>query len=436
MSKRDLGDSRTKFIQDSADRLYALSIKRVPTKIRYGGVVFTKEEVTQAIRSLYDAFTSGWFALGKRGSEFERRFSSFLGIKHCILTNSGSSANLLVVAAMIKLNRFRKGDEILTPAVTFPTAVNPLLLYGLKPVVVDIDLPTYSVSAKNLIAVASSKTKGIMLPHLNGNSSYLPEILELANKRGWILLEDCCDALGTLVAGKYCGTFGVASTFSFYAAHHLSMGEGGAVCTNSDSIAKVVRSLRDWGRGPVANLHDEKNARKLERVGFQSTLPEDYETRYTYVTLGFNLKPLDLQAAIGLAQLKKLRDFVRVRQRNYKMLFAALSKYERYLVLPRATRNVVPSWFVFPLVVRKTSTFSRKDLVDFLENAGIETRPILAGNILDQPAYKGAGLTKRISLPNSDLVLRNGFFVGLYPGLGKQELSTMAKAFDSFFRLL
>ncbi len=421
------------FIKDVSARLYAAAMSRPRSnRVPYAGVVFDESEVRNAIGALYDAFVSGWFAIGKNGAEFEDIFCKYLGLKYCVLTNSGSSANLLAIGGMIHLKRLRTGEEVITPATTFPTTVNPLLLYGLKPVLIDVDLPSYTISAETLRKAASSETRGVMLPHLNGSASYMPEIIELAEKKDWIIIEDCCDALGTSIDDKYAGTFGHASTFSFYGAHHICMGEGGAILSNDKEFVDVVRSLRDWGRALGNGVFDMKKGRKIERVGKGSSLPEDYESRFTYVTKGFNLKPIDLQPAIGLAQLRKLDDFCEARKRNYRILFKALSKYKRLLILPEAAKGVDPSWFVFPIVVKDSAGFTRKELVDYLESKGIETRPILAGNAFRQPAYADVDFRVVGNLVNSDLILRGGFFVGVYPGLSQKHLKTIINAFDSF----
>ena len=433
MVKRRDTNLRAKFVDQTAARLYRLSKEKVTKNVPYAGVVFDIDDVAESVGALYDAFVSGWFALGRHGDEFESEFCKFLGVKHCILTNSGSSASLLAVAAMSALKRLRPGDEVLTPAVTFPTTVNPLLFYGLKPVLVDVELPSYTVSARSLRKSASSATKGLMLPHLNGSASYMPEIASLAKESGWALIEDCCDALGTKIGDSYVGTFGHASTFSFYGAHHMSMGEGGAVCTNDADVALTVRSLRDWGRAVGKEVFDPNKGRTLARVGQHPTLPADYEMRYTYVTRGFNLKPLDIQAAMGLAQLRKVKMFGKLRRRNYRFLKRGLSQFGNYLILPEPAQGVNPSWFVFPLVIKDDVGFSRSELTDHLEKAGIETRPLLAGNISKQPAYKDIEFPIRGALHNSDLVLRNGFFVGVFPGLSVSQLSKVVARFNSFF---
>jgi CDP-6-deoxy-D-xylo-4-hexulose-3-dehydrase len=408
--------------------------KTIQGRIPYAGVVFDEKEIENAVRSLYLAFESGWFAIGKNGKQFEDMFSQYLGVSDSVLTNSGSSANLIAVATLVHEGIWKKGDEILTPATTFPTTVNPLLLYGLKPVLVDIQLPTYTISSRTFKESATSKTKGIMLPHLNGSASYMPEIVELAENMGWAIIEDCCDALGTKVEGKLVGTFGDLSTFSFYGAHHICMGEGGAVASTKQELVDVARSLRDWGRGIGKEVFDAVDGRKVIRVGKGTSLPEDYEMRFTYYTKGFNLKPIDIQAAIGLAQLEKLSKFVKARRRNFVYIRSALERYSPYLVLPEALKGVEPSWFVFPIVVKSGAPFSRKEITDYLESHGIETRPILAGNILHQPAYSADEFQVRGKLMNSDLVLSNGFFVGVYPGLSVHDLKKMTNTFHSFFK--
>jgi len=429
------GAKRKAFIEAGAEKILGeVGAKPPSNRVPYAGLVFDRDEVEATLGAVFDAFTSGWFALGKSGAVFEDRLAKLIGGDGAVLTNSGSSANLLAVASLVHLKQLRTGDEVLTPATTFPTTINPLLLYGLKPVLVDVDIPSFTVSAENLKRSASTKTKGVMLPHLNGSASYLPEISELSKTKGWVLMEDCCDALGTEVEGKPVGSYGDVATFSFYAAHHIGMGEGGAVVSRSKGVVDTARSLRDWGRASGEKVFDMAKGRVAQKVGAGSSLPVDYETRFTYVTKGFNLKPLDIQAAMGLAQLEKLPKFTEARKRNYRRLYQALLPYARSLWLPKELDGVVASWFVFPIVVREAAPFQRADLVGFLESNGIETRPILAGNITKQPAYSGTEFVVRAALSQSDLILKNGFFVGLFPGLREEQLEKIEKGFQSFFR--
>jgi CDP-4-dehydro-6-deoxyglucose reductase, E1 len=408
--------------------------KPAPSRVPYAGLVFDRSEVEETLGAVFDAFTSGWFALGKCGALFEERLAKLIGADGSVLTNSGSSANLLAVATLVHLKKLHAGDEVLTPATTFPTTINPLLLYGLKPVLVDVDIPSFTVSAEKLKRSASAKTKGVMLPHLNGSASFMPEIAELSKSQGWVLLEDCCDALGTTVGGKPVGSYGDVATFSFYAAHHIGMGEGGAVVSRSKEVVDTARSLRDWGRASGEKVFDMAKGRVAQKVGAGSSLPDDYETRFTYVTKGFNLKPLDIQAAMGIAQLEKLPRFTEARKRNHRRLYQTLLPYERNLWLPKALPGVEASWFVFPIVVKEDAPFHRADLVGFLESNGIETRPILAGNITKQPAYSEIEFVVRSALSQSDLILRNGFFVGLFPGLREEQIAKIESGFQAFFQ--
>ncbi len=403
-------------------------------RVPYAGLTFDRREVESAFGALVDSFVSGWFALGKYGAIFEAMLSKYLGVKDSVLTNSGSSANLLAVAAMIHVKRLSPGDEVLTPAVTFPTTVNPLLLYGLKPVLVDVELPSYTISVDKLKCNASEGTRGVMLPHLNGSASQMSEIAEFCRKRDWVLIEDCCDAIGTEVAGKPVGTFGDVASFSFYAAHHIGMGEGGAIVSTNQEYANIARSIRDWGRALGKETFNMRKGRKMRTVGSRQSLPKDYETRYTYISKGFNLKPIDIQAAMGLAQLAKLDAFKAARKKNFQRLFAHLSRYSSSLILPQALPNVDVNWFVFPMIVRRDAPFERRAIVEHLEKKSIETRPILAGNILKQPAYAPGDFIVRENLINSNLVLKNGFFVGVYPGLGDEQLRVIESGFDTFFQ--
>ena len=397
------------------------------TTIHYAWAVYDHHEIFAALESLL----SGWLGIGKYASEFEKLFSEFLNVKYCVLSNSGSSANLLAVEAI----KLPKGAEAITPATTFPTTLNPLIQKGIKPVFVDINPATYNLNTSDLEKAFSEKVKLVMLPHTLGNPNEMDAIMDFSADHGLHVVEDACDALGSSYDGKYVSTFGDAGTFSFYPAHHMTMGEGGAVVTNNEETSMTVRSLRDWGRAcvcPVCKISLDPNADCPLR--FVETLIPDYDKRFTYINIGYNLKPLDLQAAIGLQQLKRLPSFIQKRKENFKRLYDGLSIYERYFILPESLPKADPCWFTFPLTVKDDAPFKRKDIVTFLEDHRIGTRPLFAGNIIKQPAYTNIDYKVIGNLENSDRSMRSSFFIGVHPGLTKEMLDYILNTFEEFMR--
>ncbi len=380
--------------------------KFVPGKtlIRYCSPIFDHEEVNAALNNLLD----GWLGVGKAAEKFEKEFSQYIGLKKAVLTNSGSSANLLAVCGAVSNNlgiKIEKGDEAITPATTFPTTINPLIQNGLKPVLVDADIGTYAVNTEAMEKALSDKTKIIMIPHTIGNPCDMDFITEFAKKNGLILVEDSCDALGAEYRGKRTGSFGHLGTFSFYASHHMSLGEGGAVGTDEE-LEPVVRSYRDWGRTGAG--------------------------KYEYNHIGYNLKPIDLQAAMGLIQLKRIDSFLKKRRENFKLLYEGLSELDDKFIMPEATKNSNPAWFAFPLTVKDSAGFSREELAQFLWKNNIENRPMFAGNIVDQPAYKDIPLRRIGKLVNAEKVMNDSFFVGLYPGIDEEMVSFMVDTIKKF----
>jgi CDP-6-deoxy-D-xylo-4-hexulose-3-dehydrase len=397
------------------------------TTIHYARAIYDHHEVFEVLESLL----SGWLAVGKKANEFENQFAQFLETKYCILVNSGSSANLLAVESLGLTRR----AEVIAPAVTFPTTVNPIIQKGFKPVFVDINPATYNIDASKMKEAISKKTKLVMLPHTLGNPNQMDVVMDLAEDHDLYVIEDACDALGSRYAKKHLSTFGDLGTFSFYPAHHITMGEGGAVVTKDEELSLMVRSLRDWGRAcvcPVCTIALDPNAYCPLR--FSKTLIENYDKRYTYINIGYNLKPLELQAAFGLQQLERLPLFIEKRKTNFKVLYEALSRFEDYFILPESLPKADPCWFAFPLTVKDKAPFKRIEIVQFLEKHRIMTRPIFAGNILKQPAY--ANLDCRIvdTLDNSDRAMNSSFFVGIHPGIDEQRLAYMADAFGKFMR--
>ncbi|NWF87004.1 lipopolysaccharide biosynthesis protein RfbH [Candidatus Bathyarchaeota archaeon] len=397
------------------------------TTVQYALAVYDHNEIFEAVKSLL----SGWFGIGKYASEFEKEFSKFLGIKQCILANSGSSANLLAVEAL----QLPKGAEAITPATTFPTTINPLIQKGIKPVLMDINPTTYNINASELKKAFSKKVKLLMLPHTLGNPNEIDQIMEFAEERDLHVIEDACDALGSRYDGRYVSTFGDMGTFSFYPAHHITMGEGGAVVTNNEELSLNVRSFRDWGRAcvcPVCTIALDPNAYCPLR--FMKTPLPDYDKRFTYITVGYNLKPLDLQAAMGLQQLRRFPQFMQKRKENFKKLYSELLRFEDYFVLPESLPKADPCWFAFPITVKEKVPFKRKDIVNFLEEHRIATRPLFAGNILRQPAYKDMDCRVVGKLENSDRVMKSSFFIGVHPGLTEEMLNYMIETFEEFIR--
>ena len=403
------------------------------TRIHYAGRVFDEKEMQAAVDSALDF----WLTLGEKGDRFSEEFASYMGMKHCLVTNSGSSANLLAVGALCSPNLkhpLRPGDEVVTTALAFPTTLNPVLLYGLVPVFVDVEEGTYNLDAEKLEAAFSEKTRAVLFAHTLGNPAEMDKIMEFARAHDLYVIEDTCDALDSLYGGKRCGTFGDLSTYSFYAAHHITMGEGGALLTNSLGLYRQALSLRDWGRACYCRTGEKDPngacGHRFDHV-FEG-LPDGYDHKYVYSNIGYNLKPLDLQCAIGLEQLKKLPEFTRRRKENFAALLARLKKHEGEFVLPRPLPKADPSWFALPLTVRDGAPFTRRDIVTFLEQNQIETRMLFSGNILRHPGYRSIRHRVAGELANTDRVLNGTFFVGVYPGLTEEMIGYMADVFDRF----
>jgi CDP-6-deoxy-D-xylo-4-hexulose-3-dehydrase len=397
------------------------------TPVPYAGRVFDAEELV----SLVDASLDFWLTTGRFAERFEREFAAFAGCRHALLTNSGSSANLLAVSALTspKLGerRLMPGDEVITVASGFPTTVNPILQNGLVPVFVDVTVPTYNVDVTQLEAALSERSRAVILAHTLGNPFDLDAVTAFARAHGLWLIEDCCDALGSTYGGRKVGTFGDLSTVSFYPAHHMTMGEGGCVLTSDPRLKLAVESFRDWGRDCwcVPGKDNTCGKRFARQMG---ELPEGYDHKYTYSHVGYNLKATDLQAAVGVAQLPKLPGFIEARKRNFRKLHEGLRDLEHLFVLPEATENSDPSWFGFPLAVREGAPFTRGRVLQHLEARKIATRLLFGGNLVRQPAYLKA--TKRVvgDLKNSDFVMNQVFWLGVYPGLTEGMLEFVLRS--------
>jgi len=404
------------------------------TRVHYASRVYDERELIAAV----DACLDFWLTAGPRAESFERRLAEYTGVRRALAVNSGSSANLVAITTLRsrRLERsLEPGDEVITPAAGFPTTVAPIVQNSLTPVFVDCQLGTYNLDPEQLEPALSERTRAIFLAHTLGNPVEMVPVKEFARAHSLYIIEDTCDALGATYDGQMVGAFGDLATLSFYPAHHMTTGEGGAVLTDDPHLARIARSVRDWGRGCWCR-HDSPPTGACGRR-FQWRIPgleEPYDHRYLFVEVGYNLKMTDVQAAIGLAQLDKLPDFIAARKRNFARLYAGLKPYEEYLILPTWSERADPSWFAFPITVRPGAPFTRHDLTTFLEGRNVETRLLFAGNVVRQPGYRHIEHRTVGDLPNSDLVLRSTFFVGVYPGLDDARIAYMLEAFADFFR--
>ena len=388
------------------------------------------------IKLMVEASLDGWLTTGRFNDQFEKKLAGFIGVKHLMTVNSGSSANLVAFNTLTspKLGdrAIMPGDEVIGVAAGFPTTVNPILQYGAIPVFVDVELETYNIDASKVEAAITPKTKAIMLAHTLGNPFNLEVITALCEKYGLWLVEDCCDALGTTYKGQMVGTFGDIGTLSFYPAHHITMGEGGAVFTNNDELKLIAESFRDWGRDCYCPPGKDNtcNKRFCWKLG---NLPEGYDHKYTYSHLGYNLKITDMQAACGLAQLEKAPAFIQKRKDNFKFLKERLKSCEEFLILPQVTENSDPSWFGFPITLRDTSDVTRNDLVKYLDQEKVGTRLLFAGNLTRQPYMIGRVFRVSGDLNNSDVVMNNTFWIGLQPALTEEMLDYSVQKIETFF---
>ena len=402
------------------------------TPVPVSGKVIGLEETENMVNAALD----GWLTAGRFNAEFEAQLAKFVGVNHVLAVNSGSSANMIAFSTLTspKLadRAIMAGDEVITVAAGFPTTVNPIMQNGAVPVFVDVELETHNINADLVESAITNKTKAIMLAHALGNPFNLEVIKSLCEKYNLWLVEDCCDALGATFDGQNVGTFGDIATLSFYPAHHITMGEGGAVFTNDNELKAIAESFRDWGRDCYCKPGEGNTCNK--RFCWQlGDLPYGYDHKYTYSHMGFNMKISDMQAACGVAQMKKLENFIAARKANFGYLYERLSSCEEFFHLPQATPKSIPSWFGFPLVLKEGLGLSRVELLQYLDDAKIGTRLLFAGNLTRQPYMKDKKYRIAGSLKNTDIIMEQTFWVGLYPGLQTEHLDYTVSKIEEFF---
>lgn len=410
-------------------------------RISYSGRVYNSDEMV----NLVDAALEFWLTQGRYTDEFEKGFADYMGVKYCSLVNSGSSANLAAFMALtsdeLEERKINRGDEVITVAAGFPTTVSPIVQYGAVPVFVDVTIPQYNINVDMLEKAVSAKTKAVFIAHTLGNPFDLKEVKEFCDRHKLWLIEDNCDALGSeyLYDGEYrkTGTIGDISTCSFYPPHHITLGEGGAVCTSSPLLHRLINSFRDWGRDCwcKSGVDDTCKHRYTQQFG---ELPMGYDHKYVYSHFGYNLQATDLQASIGCAQLKKLKNFVEIRRKNWKYIREGLTCLEDKIILPEAEKNAKPSWFGFLITLKENDENRRNELAQYLDDRNIQTRYLFSGNLLKHPCFdkmRETGMGYRVvgSLKNTDMIMNNSLWIGVYPGMNEDKLDYMIKAIKSFF---
>jgi len=403
------------------------------SRVNYAGRVFNEKEITNAV----DASLDFWLTEGRFSEQFAEKISEFLGIEHVLLTNSGSSANLLAFSALTseKLGekRLKPGDEVISVAAGFPATVTPIIQYGLIPVYVDVTLPTYDIDIAMMQKAITAKTRCIFIAHTLGNPFNVDAVMEFAHKHNLWVIEDNCDAFGSKYNGKYTGTFGHLSTISFYPAHHITTGEGGAICTNDPQLANLVRAFRDWGRDCYCAGGENNTCGKRFSQLF-GKLPMGYDHKYVYSEIGYNLKMTDIQAAIGAAQMDKLPEFTEKRKAHFREWTRIFGKFSDYFILPVATEKADPSWFAFIVTLKEGTPFTRDEITRHLNEKLIETRNLFAGNMTRQPAFVNKPMRIAEHLNNTDYIMNNTFFLGTYPGLTKEMFDYVESVLDEFIK--
>lgn len=426
---RDL--TRQYFAMVDAPKPFRPGVDPVPVS----GKVLGEDDLVNLVEASLDM----WLTTGRFARSFEREFAAFIGARSSLLVNSGSSANLLALSALTAPSfgdrQLRPGDEVITVAAGFPTTVNPIFQNGLVPVFLDVLVPTYNVDVTKLEEALSDKTKAVMIAHTLGNPFDVATVKSFCDKHNLWLIEDTCDALGSSFMGKACGTYGAMATASFYPAHHITMGEGGAVLINDSGLNKIVESFRDWGRDCWCEPGKDNTCQK--RYDWElGDLPHGYDHKYTYSHIGYNLKATDMQAAIGLSQLRKLPRFIEARKANFKTLYEGLKDLQEFFILPEPTPGSEPSWFGFAIAVQPKCSFSRNNLVRFLDERKIATRLLFGGNLARQPAYANKSCRVVGSLINTDFVMNQVFWMGVYPGLSAEMLDYMIESLHDAVREL
>jgi CDP-6-deoxy-D-xylo-4-hexulose-3-dehydrase len=389
------------------------------------------------IMNMVEASLDGWLTTGRFNQKFQEDLSHFLGVKCLLTVNSGSSANLIAFSTLtsskLKERALQKGDEVISVAAGFPTTVNPIIQFGAIPVFIDVKIPTYNIDENLIEDAITKKTKAIMLAHTLGNPFNIKKIKDICEKNNLWLIEDSCDALGSKFDNKYVGTFGDIATLSFYPAHHITMGEGGAVFTNSKKLERIAESFRDWGRDCYCEPGKDNTCNK--RFSWKlGDLPFGYDHKYTYSHIGYNMKITDMQAACGLGQLARLDGFIKKRKENFDFLYKNLKNLEDFLILPEPEANSEPSWFGFPLSLVNNSKYNRNDIIQYLNSHKIGTRLLFSGNLTKQPYMKDMNFRVHGQLKNTDFIMNNTFWIGLYPGLSLKHLEYVISKLKNYFK--
>ena len=430
----DLKQQILKLVKDFYDENH-LAKKFIPSEsyIPVSGKVYDHTD----LQNLVEASLDFWLTSGRFNAEFEKSLANYLQVKYVLTCNSGSSANLIALSALtsnlLKDKALKAGDEVITCATGFPTTINPILTNNLIPVFLDVDIPSYNIDSSKLEEAITPKTKAIMIAHTLGNPFDLEKISAIAKKYNLFLIEDSCDALGAEYNGKKVGTFGDVGTLSFYPAHHITMGEGGAVFTNNSVLKRAMESIRDWGRDCYCKTGQDNtcNKRFCQQIG---DLPFGYDHKYAYSHLGYNLKITDMQASVGLSQLKHLEKFIKKRRENFDFLLKNFQQFEEFFILPQSENKSNPSWFGFALTIKPNVKFSRNQLIIFLEEHKIGTRLLFGGNLLKQPYMQNKNYKIIGNLKNSDIVMNNSFWIGVYPSIGLEQLNYIITIFKKFIQ--